>query len=129
MRKKNIDDAEQREHARREHLTRDLRGRRHVDEVVERAGDEHHARAEEQPDRLGVVDWNISWNWCMCDATAIAARKPTNIAAPPSVGVGFVCTWRASDDGATTAPKRIASNRTTGVSSSVVPSATAQTTA
>ena len=53
----------------------------------------------------------------MCDATAIAARKPTNIAAPPSVGVGFVCTWRASDDGATTAPKRIASQRTIGVSS------------
>ena len=51
-----------------------------------------------------------------------------NIAAPPSVGVGLVCTWRASDDGATTAPKRIASNRTTGVSSSVVPSATAQMT-
>ena len=53
----------------------------------------------------------------MCDATAIAARKPTNIAAPPSVGVGFVCTCRASVEGATTAPNRIASIRTTGVSS------------
>ena len=30
----------------------------------------------------------------ICDATAIATRKPTNIAAPPSVGIGFVCTPR-----------------------------------
>ena len=65
----------------------------------------------------------------MCDATAIAARKPTNIAAPPNVGVGLVCTCRASADGATTAPKRIASKRTIGVSTSVVPSATAHMTA
>ena len=69
---------------------------------------------------------NISWNWPICDATAIAARKPTNIAAPPSVGVGLVCTCRASV-GATTAPNRIASNRTIGVSASVTPSATAST--
>ena len=61
------------------------------------------------------LSWNISWNWPMCDATAIAARKPTNIAAPPSVGVGRVCTCRASPEGATTAPRRIASMRTTGV--------------
>ena len=70
---------------------------------------------------------NISRNWSICDATAIAARKPTNIAAPPSVGVGFVCTWRASPDGATTAPSRIARNRTTGVSANVTASATART--
>ncbi len=65
----------------------------------------------------------------MCDATAIAARKPTNIAAPPSVGVGLVCTCRASDDGCTTAPNRIARIRTIGVMISVVTSATAATTA
>ena len=41
----------------------------------------------------------MSRNWCICDATAIAARKPTNIAAPPSVGIAFVCTCRASVDG------------------------------
>ena len=52
-----------------------------------------------------------------------------NIAAPPSVGVGFVCTWRASDDGSMTAPYRIARIRTSGVTSSVVPSATIRTTA
>ena len=73
------------------------------------------------------LSWNISWNWPMCDATAIAARKPTNIAAPPSVGVGRVCTCRASAEGATTAPRRIASMRTTGVSASVTASATPST--
>ncbi len=72
---------------------------------------------------------NISRNCDMCAATAIAARKPTNIAAPPSVGLGLSCTCRASDDGCTTAPKRMASRRTTGVISRVVKSATAQMTA
>src|SRR5690348_13663545 len=62
-----------------------------------------------------------------CDATAIAARKPTNIAAPPSVGNARVCTRRGSSDGCTTAPNRTASIRTIGVTASVVPSATAQT--
>ena len=36
-------------------LARDLGRRRHVDEIVERADGEHHARAEEQPERLGVA--------------------------------------------------------------------------
>ena len=72
---------------------------------------------------------NMSRNWCICAATAIAARKPTNIAAPPSVGIGLVCTWRASEDGATTAPKRLASHMTIGVHAKVVTSATAQMTA
>ena len=75
------------------------------------------------------LDWNISWNCDMCEATAIAARKPTNIAVPPSVGVGRVWTCRASDDGVTTAPNRIARIRAKGVRSNVVPRATARTTA
>ena len=109
MRKKNIETPNHHEQARREHLAGELRGRRHVDEVVERADDEHHARAEQQADRLGVVDEHL------VELRASATRRPsprgspTNIAAPPSVGVGFVCTCRASDDGATTAPNRIAS--------------------
>ena len=41
-----------------------------------------------------MLSANISWNWSICDATAIATRNPTNIAAPPSDGVGFVCTLR-----------------------------------
>ena len=70
----------------------DLGRRRHVAEVVERADHEHHARAEQQADRLGVVGEHLVELAACCDATAIATRKPTNIAAPPSVGVGCVCT-------------------------------------
>ena len=68
---------------------------------------------------------NMSWNCGICDATAIATRKPTNIAAPPSVGIAFVCTPRGF--GGTIAPMRIASLRTSGVTASVVSSATAKT--
>ena len=70
---------------------------------------------------------NISLNWPICEATAIARRKPTNIAAPPSVGIAFVCTPRAF--GGTIAPVRIASRRTNGVRIRVVSAATAKTTA
>ncbi len=58
-------DAELREQARGEHLTRELGGRRHVDEVVERADEEHHARGEDDAERFGVRLVNISWNWSM----------------------------------------------------------------
>ena len=37
--------AEQRQHAAREHLPGDLRGRRHLAQVVDRADDEHDAGA------------------------------------------------------------------------------------
>ena len=60
IRKKNIETPNQNEHARGEHLAGELRGRRHLDEIVERAGDEHHARAEQQADRLGVVDEHLA---------------------------------------------------------------------
>ncbi len=37
---------------------------------------------------------NISWNCGTSVATAIATRKPTNIAAPPRYGIGFACMLR-----------------------------------
>ena len=80
----------------------DLGRRRHLAEVVERADREHHAGAEHEPDRLGRCRRTWRGTAAICEATAIATRNPTNIAAPPSVGVGFVCTPRGP--GGTTAP-------------------------
>ena len=48
---------------------------------------------------------------------AIATRNPTNIAAPPSDGVGFVCTLRGP--GIAIAPMRGASQRITNVKRNV----------
>ena len=48
-------DAEQRQDAAAQHLAGDLRRRRHVAQVVDRADDEHHAAGEQQAERLGVV--------------------------------------------------------------------------
>src|SRR5207244_4538551 len=59
-----------------------------------------------------------------CDETAMATTKATNIAAPPSVGVGTVCTRRSS--GPTTAPTRMAIRRTRGVVMKVTAAATAK---
>src|SRR5262245_29025849 len=70
---------------------------------------------------------NTSRNSGSIDATASATRNPMNIAAPPSVGVGRLCTRRGASEGCTTAPNRTARMRTTGVASSVVASATART--
>ena len=64
-------------------------------------------------------------NWGRSEATAMAARKPPYMAAPPRVGVGRSWTRRASGD--TTAPRRIAPRRTTGVSSQVTRAATTRT--
>ena len=77
------------EHARREHLARELGRRRHLDEVVERAGrrTSRPRRATGRPARSCLR--TPRGTGACCDATAIAARKPTNIAAPPSVGVGL----------------------------------------
>ena len=73
---------------------------------------------------------NTSLNWCICEATAIAARNPQNIAAPPRLGVGRVCTWRlAPSPGGVTTPPAIARRRTTGVTSNVTAKATTRTTA
>ena len=70
---------------------------------------------------------NISRNCGIWDATPIATRNPTNIAAPPSSGIAVVCTSRAV--GTLTAPMRNASFRTSGTSANVSPAATAKTTA
>ena len=48
-------DAEHRQHAAAQDLARDLRGRRHGAEVVDRADHEHHRAREQQTERLGVV--------------------------------------------------------------------------
>ena len=49
----------------------------------------------------------------MRDATSSAAAMPMNIAAPPSLGVGIVCTSRSRT--LVIAPIRTANRRTTGV--------------
>src|SRR5581483_6462493 len=59
------------------------------------------------------------------EATAMAARKPPYIAAPPRVGVGRSWTRRGSGD--TTAPRRMATRRTVGVRAQVTRAATART--
>src|SRR5438874_292232 len=59
------------------------------------------------------------------EATAMAARKPPYMAAPPRVGVGRSWTRRLS--GETTAPRRMATRRTVGVRSQVTTAATART--
>ena len=56
---------------------------------------------------------NIAWNCSICDAAASAAQKPTNIAAPPSDGVGYVCIDRGP--GMLIAPMRGATRRTRNV--------------
>ena len=119
--------AEQHEHARGEHLARDLApvARRRSGRRARRRRRSHPLRGS----RRTVRSCRGTSRGTGPSATRprIAARKPTNIAAPPSVGVGFVCTWRASPDGATTAPNRIARHRTNGVSENVTASATART--
>ena len=63
----------------------------------------------------------ISWNWPSCDATAMATRKPTNIAAPPSDGVGLV--WTLRGPGIAIAPMRGATQRMTNVNRNVTTAA------
>ena len=92
----------------------DLRRRRHLAEVVDARRRRTSRRAASSSPSGSELSSNISWNWSICDATAIAARNPTNIAAPPSVGVGFVCTCARVRSRRTTAPNRIASHRTSG---------------
>ena len=70
---------------------------------------------------------NISRNCGIWEATPIATRNPTNIAAPPSSGIVVVWTSRAV--GTLTAPMRNASFRTKGTSANVSVAATKKTTA
>ena len=50
---------------------------------------EDHGRADHQAERLGVAT-RTRVEPVSCDATPMPTRKPTNMAAPPSVGVGTV---------------------------------------
>src|SRR5437764_15128413 len=68
---------------------------------------------------------NTSLKSGSCDATAIATRKATNMAAPPTVGSGVVCTRRSP--GITTRLRTTTTLRTTNVSNQVPTSATAKT--
>ena len=70
---------------------------------------------------------NISRNCGICDATAMATRNATNMAAPPSIGIVVVCTSRVL--GTFTAPTRSANFRTSGVNPNANTAATAKTTA
>src|SRR4051812_11500539 len=70
---------------------------------------------------------NISRNCGIWDATPIATRNPTNMAAPPSSGIVVVWTSRAL--GTFTAPMRNASFRTRGTSANFNVAATKKTTA
>ena len=120
-------DAEQREEAGAEHLARDLRRRRHVAQVVERADDEHHARREHHTERLRVVAEHLvelphprrdrDRGEEPDEHRRAAERRHRHLVHAPLVGR------------TTTAPKCRASTMTTGVSSRVVPAATARTTA
>ena len=69
---------------------------------------------------------NISWNWFSWEATAIAARNPANMAAPPSEGVGS--RWTLRFPGIDIAPMRGARRRMTNVNRNVVSAPTAPTT-
>jgi hypothetical protein len=68
-----------------------------------------------------VSSAKISWNCPSWDATAIATRNPANMPAPPSDGVGRVCTLRGP--GIAIAPMRGATHRMTNVSRNVTPAA------
>ncbi len=61
----------------------------------------------------------------ICEATAMATRKPRYIAVPPAVGVGRSCTRRSS--GMTSKEWRLVRERTTNVVSHVATAATAKT--
>src|SRR5947208_14804496 len=71
--------------------------------------------------------WKISRNWWICAATAMATRNARYMAAPPHVGMGLSCTFRAP--GMTTQPNRIAAVRTPNVARYVTSAATARTAA
>src|SRR5215475_3618456 len=69
------------------------------------------------------VRCRVGIRWAMSSAAAI----PAYIATPPSRGVGIACTSRSR--GRATAPHRIATTRTTGVSRNVTAAATQKTSA
>ena len=62
---------------------------------------------------------------CGTAATPSPASRPTNIATPPRVGVGLVCTRRSP--GGTTAPTRRASDAASGTVAQVTTAAAART--
>ena len=117
-------DAEQRQDAAAEHLAGDLRRRRDLAEVVDRADDEHHAGREQDPERLRRPVEHLVELRAAARRRAIAASNPTNIAAPPSdrrrVGVDA-----AAAPGIAIAPIRGASQRMTNVARNVTTAAVA----
>src|SRR5579872_1811418 len=71
------------------------------------------------------VPRNTGRNRGSTEATAMAARNPPYMAAPPRVGVGR--SWTRRGSGETTAPRRMATRRTVGVRAQVTTAATART--
>ena len=83
------------------------------------------AAAEHQPEGVGVAPEQRRCSPGSCEATAMAASRPTNIAAPPTVGVGR--SWTRRSSGMTMIEKRTARRRTTNVASQVTTAATTPT--
>ena len=73
--------------------------------------------------RLRVAPEDGAGSPCSCEATAMATSKPTNMAAPPTVGVGR--SWTRRSSGMTMNENRTASRRTTKVQTQVTTAATA----
>ena len=68
---------------------------------------------------------NSGSNVSISRATAKATRNPTNIASPPTAGIGRVCTVRSF--GSYIQCRHVASRRTSGVTANVTRQATAPT--